>query len=166
MKRTALRVVALAFLFGSVCTGQGGKKDQTLVVMPFEKAVKGAAGFPEATRTVVIETMKDEALFGAVLTPEEAAAKGITDALELTAKLIDFEAGSAAKRLLVGFGSGRAHAVFEFSLKDSKGEIWKKTIKSTASFWFNGSTSSATERSELPEGIAKELAKELKKRKP
>jgi len=36
--------------------------------------VKGAAGFPEATRTVVIETMKDEGLFGAVLTPEEAAA--------------------------------------------------------------------------------------------
>ena len=164
----ALRILTVALLFGSVCIAQGGRKgtDQTqsIVVLPFESSVKGASGLPEATRTAIIQMIKDEALFAAVLTPEEAKDKDKATMLELSARLVDFEPGNAAKRVLVGFGGGRAHAGFEFAIKDSKGEVWKKTVKSTASFWFNGSTSSAAERAELPEGVAKKLVEELKKR--
>jgi hypothetical protein len=65
--------------------------------------------------------------------------------------------------MMVGLGTGRAHANFEFVLKNaSSGEVvWQKTIKQTASFWFNGTTSSAAERAELPEELAKKLVKEL-----
>ncbi len=149
-------------LFGTVCFAQQGKN---LVILPFESSVKGAAGLPDATRTAVIAMLKEETLFGAVLTPEDAKDKDKANILELSARLVDFEPGNAAKRILVGFGGGRAHAGFEFVIKDSKGEVWKKTVKSTASFWFNGTTSSASERAELPEGVAKKLVEELKKRK-
>ena len=69
--------------------------------------------------------------------------------------------------MMVGFGSGRAHAGFEFTVKDATtGDVlWHKTIKQTASFWFNGTTSSAAERAELPEGLAKKFVEELKKEK-
>ncbi len=171
MKHTgmlALKISMVALLFASVCIAQGGRKgaDQTqsIVILPFESSVKGASGLPEATRTAIIQMIKDEALFAAVLTPEEAKDKDKATMLELSARLVDFEPGNAAKRVLVGFGGGRAHAGFEFVIKDSKGELWKKTLKSNASFWFNGTTSSAAERAELPEGVAKKLIEELKKR--
>ena len=171
MKHTgmlALKISMVALLFASVCIAQGGRKgaDQTqsIVILPFESSVKGASGLPEATRTAIIQMIKDEGLFAAVLTPEEAKDKDKATMLELSARLVDFDSGNAAKRVLVGFGGGRAHAGFEFVIKDSKGELWKKTLKSTASFWFNGTTSSAAERGELPEGVAKKLVEELKKR--
>jgi hypothetical protein len=87
--------------------------------------------------------------------------------VEIGARLVDFAPGNAAKRLMVGFGSGRAHAEFEFTLKDptSGDTVWKKKIKQTASFWFNSTTSSAAERSELPDGVAKKLVEELKSQK-
>jgi len=170
MKYGGMRILTIlvsAILFGSLCgsAAAAAEKNQTIVVVPFESTVKGAAGLPEATRTAVIQMIKDEQLFAAVFTPEEAKDKDKTTIVELSAKLVDFDAGNAAKRVLVGFGGGRAHAGFEFVIKDSKGEVWKKTIKSTASFWFNGTTSSAAERAELPEGVAKKLVEELKKRK-
>jgi len=69
-------------------------------------------------------------------------------------------------RGIVGFGAGRAHAGFAFTVKDSKtGKVlWKKTIKETASFWSNSASSSA-QRSELPEKVAKSFVEELQKAK-
>ena len=168
MKRT---IVTLSIVFTSVLMGiciaqsrKSAEKAQTVVVLPFESAVKGASTLSDATRSAVIQMLKEEKLFEAVLTPEEAKDKDKANIVELGARLVDFEPGNAAKRLLVGLGTGRAHAGFEFSMKDSTGQVWKKTVKSTASFWFNGYTSSATERAELPDGVAKKLIDELKKR--
>ena len=135
MKHTgmlALKISMVALLFASVCIAQGGRKgaDQTqsIVILPFESSVEGASGLPEATRTAIIQMIKDEALFAAVLTPEEAKDKDKATMLELSARLVDFEPGNAAKRVLVGFGGGRAHAGFEFAIKDSKGEVWKRPL--------------------------------------
>jgi hypothetical protein len=158
----------VALLVVGVCAAQHAKKgvdlSKTAVVLPFESAVKGAAGLPEATRAAVIQTLKDDGVFAAVLTPEEAKDKDKATLVEISARLVDFAPGNAGKRLMVGFGSGRAHAGFEFTLKEpATGDtVWTKTIKQTASFWFNSTTSSAAERGELPDGVAKTLVKELK----
>lgn len=160
-----IAMVLVSAMCFSQAKGKGLDLGKTLVVKPFESTVKGAATLPEATRQAVIQMMKDEAVFSAVLTPEEAKDKEKPGLIELEAKLVDFAPGSAAKRLMVGFGSGRAHAGFEFTFKDAAtGEIlWQRTVKQTASFWFNSTTSSAAERSELPEGLAKKLIQEVKK---
>jgi hypothetical protein len=146
---------------------KGVDRSKMAVVLPFESEVKGTAGLPEATRAAVIQTLKDGDTFAATLTPEEAKDKDKTNLVEIGARLVDFAPGNAAKRLMVGFGSGRAHAEFEFTLKDptSGDTVWKKKIKQTASFWFNSTTSSAAERSELPDGVAKKLVEELKSQK-
>ncbi len=146
---------------------KGIDRTKTLVVKPFESAVQGAATLPQATREAVIQMMKDGTLFPEILTPEEAKDKDKATVLELEAKLVDFAAGSAAKRLMVGFGSGRAHAGFDFIFRDAAtGDVvWTKRVKSTASFWFSGTTSSASQRQELPESVAKKLIEEVKKDK-
>ena len=135
---------------------------KSLVVKQFTASVKGAAGLPEAVRGSVVQTMRDDGAFKGVVKDEEA--KDAPAGYVLEGVLTNFEAGNAAKRLMVGFGSGRSHAIFDFVLKDSTGNVvWKKSIKQTASFWFNGTTSSAAERAELPDGLAKKLVEELKK---
>lgn len=166
----AVCVLLAAVLSSSVSAAppkKGVDLSKKVVVVPFDSAVKGAAGLPEATRASIIQTMKDGQIFAAVLTPEEAKDADKGGLVELSGRLVDFEQGNAAKRLMVGFGSGRAHAGFEFTLKDATtGEVlWHKTIKQTASFWFNSSTSSAAERAELPDGLAKKLVNELQKDK-
>jgi hypothetical protein len=164
-------MLVLTLLLGTMCLAQHSKKGvdltKTAVVLPFETEVKGAAGLPEAARASVIRQLKEEKMFAAVLTPEEAKDMDKATLVEITGHLVDFEAGSAAKRLLVGFGSGRSHAGFDFAVKDSAtgDTVWKKRIKQTASFWFNSTTSSAAERAELPDGLAKKLIQELKKEK-
>jgi len=144
---------------------------KSLVVERFDSSVKGAIGLPDAVRSACVQAIKEDGLFSEVTTAEEEAAKaGATEAgkaglLRLSAQLVDFEPGNAAKRLMVGFGSGRAHAGFEFTLRDPATNqiVWQKRLKQTASFWFNGTTSSAAERGELPEALAKKLVEELKK---
>ena len=166
-----LGVVCIALLVAGVCSAQQSKKgvdlSKTAVVLPFESAVQGAPGLAEATRTAVIQTLKDGGTFAAVLTPEEAKDKDKATLVEISARLVDFAAGNAAKRLMVGFGSGRAHAGFEFTLKDPvTGEtVWQETIKQTASLWFSSYTSSGAERAELPQKVAKKFVQEVKAQK-
>ena len=102
-------------------------------------------------------------MFAGVLAPEEVNDKDKSMLLELSATLSDFAPGNMATRVMVGLGSGRAHAGFDFTLKDSAGRtVWQRRIKETASFWSN-SASSAAQRQELPEKVAKALVKELEK---
>ena len=86
--------------------------------------------------------------------------------VEIDATLVDFAPGNMAARAIVGMGNGRAHAGFEFTVKDSAtgNAIWQGRIKETASFWSNAA-SSVSQRAELPEKVAKSLVKELKKSK-
>jgi hypothetical protein len=167
----SLGLACIALLVAGVCSAQDSKKSvdlsKTAVVLPFESAVQGAPGLPEATRAAVIQTLKDTGTFAAVLTPEEAKDKDKATLIEISARLVDFAAGNEAKRLMVGFGSGRAHAGFEFTLKDpvTGDTVWQKTIKQTAALAFSGYTSSSAERAELPQKLAKNLVQELKGKK-
>ena len=136
------------------------------IILPFDSSVNGAeaAGLPDATRTAVIQVLENSRMFSAVVTPEEAL--GRTARTEITATLVDFAPGNVATRIIVGLGTGRAHAGFNFSVKDTAtGKVvWKKTVKETASFWSNSASSSA-QRQELPEKVAKAFVEELKKAK-
>jgi ABC-type uncharacterized transport system auxiliary subunit len=166
--RLALSLLASMFMLLVASVDANAKSvdpSKPIMVKSFTASVKGAAGLPEAVRGAVIQTLKDDGTFKSVLKEEEA--KGAPADYVLEGTLVNFEAGNAAKRLMVGFGSGRSHAVFEFVVKEaSTGQVvWQKSIKQTASFWFNGTTSSAAERAELPDGVAKKLVEELKKSK-
>jgi len=167
--------MVMFLLLLSGITAHAGKKPldsyRGLVVEAFDSSVKGAIGLPKAVRDACLQAIKEEGLFTEVASAEEEKAKTAEQqpakegVLRLSGQLVDFEPGNAAKRLMVGFGSGRAHAAFDFALRDpATGQIvWQKKLKQTASFWFNGTTSSAAERGELPEGLAKKLVEELKK---
>ncbi len=157
----------VGFLLASTWLAQAGTNSlhnyRRIVVVPFESSVQGATGLTEAVRESVVGGLKESGLFAEVLSGDDTKDK--TGVLELRGRLVDFAPGNAAKRLVIGFGTGRAHARFEFTIADAAtGEIvWQGSVKQTASFWFNGYTSSAGERAELPEGIAKKLVKELNK---
>lgn len=157
--------VLSAAMLTALCVGQQANKkidtSKAVVILPFESSVKGQVGLPEATRAAVIQFLKDEGLFSAVLTPEEAKDKSAL--LEIGANLVDFAPGNKATRMVVGLGTGRAHAGFDFTIKDSLtgNTIWQGHIKETASFWSNDA-SSVAQRAELPEKIAKSLVKKLK----
>jgi hypothetical protein len=166
--------VMLAWMLGSACPAQAQKKSlapyKTVVVQPFQTSISSsdASGLPEATRTAVIQALKDAGFFAEILTPDEASTKlnpDKTSWLQLEARLVDFAPGNAAKRIMLGFGSGRAHARFEFTFKDAaSGEVlWQDSVKQTAKYWGNAVSSSSGERSELPQGVAKKLMEQLNK---
>jgi uncharacterized protein DUF4410 len=173
-KTVGMRMV-LVFVIGLGFQAHAGKKaldDYTNVVVErFESSVKGAIGLPDAVRGACVQAIKEDVVFSEVVTTEEDKSKNGENApvktavLRLSGHLVDFDPGNAAKRMMVGFGTGRAHASFDFTLRDpATGRVvWQKRVKQTASFWFNGTTSSAAERGELPEGLAKKLVGELKK---
>lgn len=123
-----------------------------------------AAGLPDATKAAVISVLRSAGMFPAVGGPEDTDGK--KPWVEISADLVDFAGGNVAKRILIGLGSGRAHAGFSFTVKESAtGKVlWKKTVKETASFWSN-SASSSSQRSELPEKVAKSFMEQLKKAK-
>lgn len=54
----------------------------------------------------------------------------------LTGKEVSFAGGSTAERVIVGFGSGRAHVEMLYELHDPDGKVvWTKKIKTQPSFW-------------------------------
>jgi hypothetical protein len=161
-KKNALTICLFVAMFAALAEAQIDLA-KSVVIMPFETTVKGAPGFVDSTQTAIVQFLKDAAIFSAVLTPEEAAGKDKGSVVELRGTLSDFAPGNMATRALVGLGSGRAHAGFDFTIKDAAGRtIWQKKIKETASFWSN-SASSVAQRQELPEKVAKTLVKELEK---
>ena len=163
---SAITIIILAVLCGTECNGQQKKdkldRSKTVVILPFESTVTKASGLADATRTAVIQFLTDEKMFAAILTPEAARDKDRGSVLEIGAKLVDFGAGNMATRMVVGLGSGRAHAGFDFTVKDAAtgNVLWQKTIKEKASFWSN-SASSVAQRLELPEKLAKSFLREL-----
>lgn len=59
----------------------------------------------------------------------------------LSAKETSFSGGSTAKRVMIGFGSGRAHLEMTYQLRNPKGEVvWTEKIKSEPSFWSSSGT--------------------------
>ena len=164
---SALGIIILAALTVPVCMGQKQAQidtSKTAVIGPFETTQKGAIGLPEATRTAVIAYLKDDGMFPAVLTTEEAKDVEKESTIGIAATLSEFKAGNRATRVLVGLGSGRASATWDFTVTDgATGDVvWQRTIKEKASFWGNTDTS-REQRGVLPEKVAKTLVKQLNK---
>ncbi len=54
----------------------------------------------------------------------------------LTANEVEYKAGSAAERTLVGLGAGRASITMEYKLtNDANQVVWTQQIKTEPSFW-------------------------------
>lgn len=158
--RGAGALMAAALLSSTLAFAQADPS-KTLVIMPFESSAETKPGFLDQSRTSVAAFLKENKLFADVQTAD--AAKG--DAMTLSAKLVEFKAGNMATRVMVGMGSGRASAAYDFTLRDAAGKVvWMKTIKEKASVWSNNASSTA-QRLELPEKIAGALVKELKGKK-
>lgn len=65
-----------------------------------------------------------------------AEAKPPAGAWTLSGKEINYAGGSAVKRVMLGFGTGRAHIVMEYKLRDPKSKVvWTEKIKTEPSFW-------------------------------
>lgn len=164
MNRSIRTALCLAACLAAPCFAQSRiDRAKSAVLLPFVAGdVKSSAGFLDASRTTLLAVLKDEKVFAEVLSPEEAAGKDKAQLVEISAKLIEFKAGNMATRMMVGLGSGRASAAFDFVLKDAAtgNTLWQKVIKEKASVWSN-SASSTAQRLELPEKIANTLAKEL-----
>jgi hypothetical protein len=160
-----LSIVSAVALIADAAWGQIDYT-KNAVVLPFESSTKVTPGFLDVARDTVIAFLKEDKTFATVLDPAEASAHEKSSMIEIGATLVEFKAGSMATRVLVGLGSGRASAAFEFTIKDMQtGDvIWKKRIKEKASVWSN-SASSTAQRQELPEKIAKKLIKELHAKK-
>jgi hypothetical protein len=104
----------MAILGANLCLPQAKKKidlSKAAVVLPFESTVNGESGLPDATRTAVFQFLRDEGLFSAVLTPEEAKDRDKATMVEISAKLTDFAPGGVVTHIIVGLLAGREHAV-------------------------------------------------------
>jgi hypothetical protein len=54
----------------------------------------------------------------------------------LSSKEISYARGSTAERSTIGWGTGRAHLVMAYELRDPRGAVvWTKQIKTEPSFW-------------------------------
>ncbi len=164
MNRSICTLICLTVSLGVSCFAQSRiDRTKSAVLLPIVAGeVKSTAGFLDASHSTLLAVLKDEKVFAAMLTPEEAATKDKAQVIEISAKLVEFKAGNMATRVLVGLGSGRASAAYDFVLKDAATgkTLWQKVIKEKASVWSNASSSTA-QRLELPEKIAYTLVKEL-----
>lgn len=64
----------------------------------------------------------------------------------LSGKEIDYSGGSAAKRVMLGFGAGRAHIVMQYKLSNPNGKVvWTEKIKTEPSFWTSAGAAGAAQ---------------------
>lgn len=62
----------------------------------------------------------------------------------LQATETSFSRGSTAKRVMIGFGTGRAHLAMKYELRNPLGKVvWTKKIKSEPSLWSSTGTAGA-----------------------
>ncbi|HKV28162.1 MAG TPA: DUF4410 domain-containing protein [Candidatus Acidoferrales bacterium] len=64
----------------------------------------------------------------------------------LSSTEVSYSGGSTAKRVLVGFGTGRAHVVMQYQLRNPEGDVvWSQKIKSEPSLWSSGGSLGAVQ---------------------
>jgi len=109
-------------------------ESRVLWIAKYETDAKAAAAVASIQASTA-NTLKYSNLFESVKTFETDATQP-EGTWTLTAKELDFSGGSAAKRALVGFGSGRSKITMEYTLYDaSKKVVWTKKITTKANFW-------------------------------
>ena len=64
----------------------------------------------------------------------------------LSATETSYSGGSTAKRVMIGFGTGRAHVVMQYELRNPDGNIvWSQKVKSEPSLWSSGGSLGAVQ---------------------
>ena len=133
---------------------------RNLWIAKYESEIKAAAAVA-SIQAATANAMKYSNLFASVKTFESEAVQP-EGAWTLTAKEIEFSGGSAAKRFLVGFGSGRSKVTMEYTLYDpSKKPVWTKRITTKANFWGAATLGAAQDQSKAMDEQGQKLTDAL-----
>ncbi len=116
------KLFALWFALALFCVLQAGAQEKpTIVVQPFTLA--SGVAWPYDMKQLLIQTvaeLQNKEAKKYVVTAEAPAAAG--QYLTLTVEILEWHPGNAAKRQLVGMGSGRESAKIRFALSDLNGK--------------------------------------------
>ena len=133
---------------------------RNLWIAKYESEVKAAAAVA-SVQAATVNAMKYSNLFATVKTFESEAVQP-EGAWTLTAKEIEFSGGSAAKRALVGFGSGRSKVTMEYTLYNpSRKPVWTKKITTKANFWGAATLGAAQDQSKAMDEQGQKLTDAL-----
>lgn len=140
-----------------------------LWIARYEADTKAAAAVG-AIQASTANALKYSNLFETVKTFDSDAAQP-QGTWKLIGKETDFSGGSAAKRSLVGFGSGRAKVTMEYTLHDPDNKVvWTQKITTKANFWGAATLGAAQDQSKamdeqgqmLTDALAKYFAQSQK----
>lgn len=96
-----------------------------------DKAAAAVAGAQQDD----LGTLRQSALFSKVVSFASDATQP-AGTWSLSAKEVSYSGGSTAKRVVLGYGTGRAHLELEYRLTNPAGSVvWTKRIKTEPSFW-------------------------------
>lgn len=116
-------------------TQQPASAKPDLWIAKYEAKDTKAAAAVASVQAATGNALKYSNLFTSVKTFDSSATQP-EGTWMLEAKETEFSGGSAAKRALVGFGSGRSKITMEYTLYDaSKKAVWTKKITTKANFW-------------------------------
>ncbi len=113
---------------------QPATQPRNLWIARFACDTKAAAAVA-ATQREEADALEYSNLFATVATFEKLAEQP-KGTWSLTAKEVEFYAGSAAKRALLGYGAGRQSITMEYTLTSPDGKLaWQGKIKTKPSFF-------------------------------
>jgi hypothetical protein len=137
--------------------------DKRIVWIAKYEAETKAAHAVSVIQSSTVNTLKFSNLFNAVKTFETDASQP-EGTWMLTGKEVEFSGGSAAKRALVGFGSGRSKVTMEYTLYNpAKKAVWTQRIRTKANFWGAAAIGAAQDQSKTLDEQGQKLADALAK---
>lgn len=137
MKTTMFVLLSLPLFL--VPKGLAAAQAKNLWLARFTSPSKATAVVASA-ETADLEAIQQSGLFDKVSSFRTDAQKP-DGAWVLAGDVVSYSHGSTAKSMLVGFGTGRAHLVMQYKLKDPSGKtVWTSKIKTHPSFWSSAVT--------------------------
>lgn len=142
-----LKFFSISILIATACSA-AAQSTSPLWVAKFECDAKAAEAVAEAQHSD-LTALEYSSLFASV-SSFAAAPSAPTGAWTLTGREINFAAGSAAERSMLGWGAGRSHLVMHYELRDPSGKTaWAADIKTQPSF-FGASGNSGAIQNQSP----------------
>jgi hypothetical protein len=135
-------------------------ENRTLWIAKYDAETKAAQAV-SVIQSATANTLKFSKLFDTVKTFETDASQP-EGTWMLTGKEIEFSGGSAAKRALVGFGSGRSKVTMEYTLYNpEKKVVWTQRIRTKANFWVATALGAAQDQSKAMDEQGQKLVDTL-----
>jgi len=165
--KTAILLLAVALLSPAISFSQNKKSDKgtpsataVLYIAKFSGETKAASAVG-AAQSDIFNALNYSNLFQKVIPNTEEQPTG---AWALEGEETDYSGGSTAKRVMVGFGSGRAHLVMKYTLKNSEGTaVWTKEIKTEPSFFGSAGAIGAVQQQDASGKQGQKLVEALNK---